>query len=418
LEGFIGVIAKLSRLLNVNLRWFLFAMILANIAGNMAYSMMSLYLVDLGASITQVGMVYTLASIVPILLQLLGGWISDTIGRLRAIAIGSAISVFGYILFFIAPSWQWVMIGLSIEYISSAFVGPSFAAYIAEQTEEANRGRVYGISRGLYMVVMVIGPGLGGMISQRLDFQWMMLVAFSFYAVATVVRIWMGLAVRFRPSREVRSLSIKRLVLDFKAILIILVSGGILTWIWITDAISDSTYNLIGDLLPIYMSRIGNLSVAEIGLLGSTWGVASIGGSFLGGWLTDKNNERTIIAGGFFLVSLALLVTILSRTISSFLLSRIIYGLGVGLLMPAWDSLISKVVEENKRGLAFGFFGTSLGILSLPMPWIGARMWDHFSPQTPFWIALAACVISIPITWLKFKLPDKTGEKITSEEPA
>ena len=36
-------------LLHANLRWFLLAMILANIAGQMGYSMMSLYLVDLGA---------------------------------------------------------------------------------------------------------------------------------------------------------------------------------------------------------------------------------------------------------------------------------------------------------------------------------------------------------------------------------
>jgi len=38
-------------LLNANLRWFLLAMILANIAGQMGYSMLSLYLIDLGADV-------------------------------------------------------------------------------------------------------------------------------------------------------------------------------------------------------------------------------------------------------------------------------------------------------------------------------------------------------------------------------
>lgn len=69
-------------LLNTNLRWFLLGMILANIAGQMAYSMLSLYLLDLGASVAQVGLVFTVASLVPTALQILGGWLSDTVGRL------------------------------------------------------------------------------------------------------------------------------------------------------------------------------------------------------------------------------------------------------------------------------------------------------------------------------------------------
>jgi nitric oxide reductase large subunit len=56
-------------------------------------------------------------------------------------------------------------------------------------------------------------------------------------------------------------------------------------------------------------------------------------------------------------------------------------------------------------GLAFGFFGTSLGLLSLPMPWIGAQLWERISPQTPFWIVLAASLISVIVAWMKFKLP-------------
>jgi predicted MFS family arabinose efflux permease len=79
--------------------------------------------------------------------------------------------------------------------------------------------------------------------------------------------------------------------------------------------------------------------------------------------------------------------------------------------MPSYNSLISKVVPEEKRGLAFGFFGTSLGILSLPMPWLGAQLWELLSPQAPFWIAAAACAITVPIAWKKFILPKMITEK-------
>jgi MFS family permease len=398
-------------LLNVNLRWFILAMILANIAGQMAYSMMSLYLISLGANVGQVGMVYTLASLIPIVLQIFGGWLSDTIGRLRAIAIGSGISVFGYLFFVISPSWQWVLLGLTVEYISSSFVAPSFSSYIAEQSDAANRGKVYGLSSGIYMVVTVIGPALAGFLAYRYNFRAMLLAAFGFYFLATLVRVWMAFSERFKASHKDGIPTLRGLTTQLKAIFILLTAGGVLTWVWITDAIGDTSFNLTANLFPIYLSKIGHLTVEQIGLLGSAWGLASIAGSFLGGWLVDKRSERTVLAGGFLLVAISLGVMMIARDQAVFLLSRLLNGLGEGILMPSYNSLISKVVPEEKRGLAFGFLGTSLGILSLPMPWIGARLWEGFTPQTPFWITAAFCLVTVPIAWFKFVLPKNTASE-------
>jgi MFS family permease len=396
---------KSFSLINVNLRWFMLAMILANIAGQMIYSMLSLYLIDLGASVGQVGLVFTIASLIPIILQIFGGWLSDTVGRLRAIAIGSAISVFGYLVFFISPSWEWVMLGLCVEFVSGSFVGPSFSAYIAEQSDEASRGRVYGITSGIYMVVTVIGPTLAGMLAYRMNFRFMFVIAFIFYLLATIVRIWMALSERFKPSRAPEKPTWNGLSIQLKAMFGLLFAGGILTWIWITDAIGDTAFNMIGELFPIYLSDVGKLTVEHIGLLGSAWGISSILASFLGGWLSDKWSERSIIASGFLLITFGLFAMVMSRSSVAFLGSRILDGFGSGLLMPSYNSLISKVVPENKRGLAFGFFGTSLGILSLPMPWIGAQLWEQFTPQVPFWVTAMVCAVTIPIAWVKFVQP-------------
>jgi MFS family permease len=376
----------------------------------MAYSMLSLYLIDLGASVVQVGVVFTVASLVPMILQIFGGWISDTIGRLRAIAVGSSIALIGYLFFIISPSWEWVMLGLGIEYVSNSFVGPSFGAYIAEQSDEASRGRVYGVSRGIYMVVTVIGPTLAGILAYRLNFRWMLLVAFIFYALATSVRIWMATNERFKPARQPEKPTWSGMTTQMKGVFALLVTGGILTWIWITDAIVDTSFMLISELFPIYLSEIGQLTIATIGFLGSAWGLASILGSFISGWLIDKRSERDTAAIGFALLSMGLVTMIITDDISVYLFSRILNGLGAGLLMPAYDSIISKVVPESKRGLAFGLFGTSLGILSLPMPWIGAQLWEAFTPQTPFTITAAACAIAIPIVCWKFILPNNKQE--------
>ena len=64
-------------LLNTNIRWFLAGMVLANIAWQMAFSTLSLYMLDLGEGVAQVGLIYTLASLVPMVLQIFGGWLSQ-----------------------------------------------------------------------------------------------------------------------------------------------------------------------------------------------------------------------------------------------------------------------------------------------------------------------------------------------------
>jgi MFS family permease len=392
-------------LLNANLRWFLLAMILANIAGQMGYSMLSLYLIDLGASVAQVGLVFTLASLVPTGLQILGGWFSDTIGRLRTIAIGSSVAVLGWLIFFVAPSWEWVLVGLCLDYVSNSVVGPSFSAYIAEQSSEAERGRVFGLTKSIFLIVTVIGPALGGFLAYRWGFRSMMLVAFVLFAAATGVRIWMGTARRFAPKRRAERPTLFRLKTQMGAMFALLVAGGILTWIWVTDAIGDTAFNLIGQLYPIYLSEVGRLNVQQIGWLNAAWGAATVLAAALAGWLVDKRSERTVIVGGFLIEALGLAVFLQASTLPAFLMAMVVFGLGAGCLTPAYDSLVSKVVPEERRGLAYGLFGTSLGLLSLPFPWIGAQLWERFGPQTPFWVTLAACIVSIPIVWFKFVLP-------------
>jgi MFS family permease len=143
------------------MRWFLFAMVLANVASNMYVMLMPVFLKELGATVTQVGMVFTLSSLVPLALQIFGGWISDSIGRLRAIAIGSIGGVVGQFLMVVSPTWQWMLLAISIANIARSFVAPSFGAFIAEQSTEETRGRVYGISETIFQVVSVVGPPVG-----------------------------------------------------------------------------------------------------------------------------------------------------------------------------------------------------------------------------------------------------------------
>jgi MFS family permease len=396
-------------LLTPLMRWFMLAMVLANIAGTMSPMLMPIYLTEMGASITQVGTVFTFTSIAILVLQIMGGWISDSIGRLRTIAIGSLGGIVGFAALILAPSWQWMLVALVVYQFPFALVGPSFSAFIAENSTEQNRGQVYGLTSTIYQVTGILGPPLGGFLAGAYGFKNMLLVAAGFYAVAAGLRIWMATTMRTPEEKGPAKLSIASFKTNMATMIGMILAGGVITWIFITDGVGDIAFRLSGELLPLYLEKIAGISIQQIGLLGSIHAIAAMFTPLLSGKLTDRYGERVPIVSGFLMIFGAFMIFLQAQVFSVFALSWIIFGLGGGLLGPAFQSLISKVVPSKLLGTFSGVFDSSRGFISLPAPWLGAQLWERFSPRLPFIITATASLIILPPVWLKFKVPDKAA---------
>ena len=408
---------KKKPLLSGLLILFLKAMVFANIGGSMYGSLMPLYLKDLDASITQIGLFFTLSQIVPLLLQILGGWVSDTLGRLRAIAIGSVFGVIGFIPLILADTWEWLLLAVAIGAVARSLVGPSFDAFIAEHSSEENRGRVFGISQAIFMIVSVVGPPLGGWMAGAYGFKIMLLAAGIFYFIATVMRLSMAREAARTATTKTDKLSFGGLRANLISMFGLIFSGGLITWMLVTDGLRDISFQFSENLFPVYMQEIGGLSLQQIGWVMSFFGIAMMLTTIPGGWLSDKAGERVGIALGMFFMScsLFLLVNIPQGAQWMYYLGWGLAGMGAGVSAPAYQSLISKAVPQKNRGMAFGLFSTSMGVVSLPAPWIGAQMWDRVGPTFPFTVTAIVLMLSIIPIWIKFKLP-KNEEQVTGEE--
>jgi MFS family permease len=389
------------------MRWFMLAMVLANIAGQMSPMLMPIYLTQLGASIGQVGLVFTLTSVVILVLQILGGWISDTIGRLRAIAIGSVGGIVGFIALLLAPSWQWMLVALAVYQFPFALVGPSFGAFIAENSTEENRGKVYGITGTIYQITGVVGPALGGLLVGAWGFKPMLLIAAVFYTAAAGLRIWMATTMRSPEEKRPDTLSLASFKTSMATMLSMLVGGGVITWILITDGVGDTASRLSNELQPLYLEKIASLSIQQIGLLGSIFAVATMFTPILSGKLSDRHGERVPILSGFLLIFAGYVVFLQASLYPVFISSWVLFGIGSGLLGPAYQSLISKVVPARMLGTFNGVFSSSVGFVSLPAPWIGAQLWEKFSPRLPFTVTAVASLVILPPIWFKFKAPKR-----------
>ncbi|MFH2103654.1 MAG: MFS transporter [Chloroflexota bacterium] len=411
---------KKAPLLTRTLIILLFSMIVANIGGNMFGPLLPLYVQELGADVTQIGVFFTLAMIAPLFFQILGGWLSDAIGRIQAISIGSLAGCAGYVMFVLAPSWGWLLLAMVGLSMASSFVGPSFQAFVAEESTEENRGRVFGIVQGAFLIVGVIGAPLGGILADQYGFRLMFAVAAGLYGIATVIRLLMARKIRqeeLAGDKPRSAPTFAHLKTSLAAIFGLIAAGGIVTWIFIADGVGDVTFSMVGNLFPVYMNNIAGLTKTQLGILGSIASIVTMAFITLGGILADKRGERVGIVLGNLLIGGAIFMMLNVSAYLGFIIAWGLLGLGQALVGPAYNSLISKVVPEKLRGTAFGLFSTSLGIISLPSPYIGAALWERYGPRVPFYVPLVAMTAMLPVIWVKFKLPKTNGHAAPAESP-
>ncbi len=395
---------------------FLGAMTLAEMSRTMTAVQIPVYLRELGADIGQIGLFFTISLIFPLVLRIFGGWLSDSFGRLRALTIGSAAGALTYAVYAFARTWEMALLGPAFLACATALIFPSYKAYIADLTTDSNRGRFFGITDAVIYCAWILGPPLGGWIGQTFGYRSMFLGAFgTFSSAALLFYLLHHNSPQLHPSTRVNWPSLKTSFLEMGGLIL---AGGLVTWILIVDGVRDIAFKLSFDLMPVFLSDIAGISKAEIGILDGLFGLAIVLSTYPAGILVDRVSERAGIVIGLAAMVLSRLIFAFSAAFGGFAISWILLGIGGGMLDPAGSSLIARGVPRHLRGIAYGLVATSLGIFSLPAPWIGSQIWNNVDPRAPFLLTVLLGLITIIPAWKKLVIPLAVPDGSTHIEPS
>lgn len=376
-------------------------MIVANTAGFMYTPLLPLYLASLGASVEQIGLFFTLQVLLSICFRILGGWISDHIGRLQTIAIGGVFGLVAMLGFTLAPTWGWVVLGALFNEIAGSLVGPSFQAYTAEKAPEGSTSSTFGWVNGLFFVCIIIGPLMGGFLVESYGYRSMLWVATGIYAVSTVIRLLMARG----SSWAVTALKPTLLLKDTRALLVLLLSGGLLLWLFITDGLADAGLQFALPFLPKFVTEVGGVSESAYTGLYAWTSVVTALSMWPCGRFADRFGERRSIALGTLLFGFIWWGTVFKPTPPIFVVVFTLAGIAQGFIMPAFSSLISKAVPRESLGMTWGVYMTALGVLAIPAPYIGGLLYDNVSPAAAFIVAGLCMVVAAPLALWKLRLP-------------
>ncbi|MBM3291312.1 MFS transporter [Candidatus Bathyarchaeota archaeon] len=376
----------------------------------------SLYLVEeLNTPITVIGLLSMIQMTGSILFQLPGGMLADKYGRKRVIVYGTSLRVFGALLLYAAPTWEWVVPGLIINAITAVY-NPAFSAIIADSMPRESRGSAFGAYRMFTSIPGIFMPYVSGYYLEVLgirDGVKIGLLLFSVAAaIATLVRA-RYLKETINESKQVKETQVEK----EEGLMEVMKKQSRTIWaMFSVSVISGFIMRMSASFLPIYAYNVIGLTTTQFGLLQSVASGISAPLYLVGGMLSDKFGRvpPILIARGCGpLDSLSLLLLRdYNQLFGVYATVGLIEGMGGGRIRgggfmggPAWEALMAELVLPKYRGRVNGFIASATGLLTFPASYLGGYIYDS-NPDLLLGLT-AIQLLVIPIIVLFVKEPKK-----------
>ena len=140
------------------------AMFLMGLGEELWKRYMPKYLEVLGAPVTAIGLYGTARDFLDGVYQYPGGWVADRYGRRQALLAVVSFAAIGYAIYWLAPSWPFVFVGLVFVMAWSSMASPTLFAVVGDALPRQRRAMGFTVQSILRRVPIVLAPTLGGLV--------------------------------------------------------------------------------------------------------------------------------------------------------------------------------------------------------------------------------------------------------------
>ncbi|MCW3992405.1 MAG: MFS transporter [Candidatus Bathyarchaeota archaeon] len=282
------------------------------IGGRMTWPFWPLYVLHLGGSYLQIGLISAVSSVLGLIPALLGGYLADNVGRKKMIYSMSALMALNGAIYFLAPSWEWLLIARSLDSIYGGLRHPAFNALLADSTNEETRALSYGLWQTVPPVFGFFSPYAIGVLMDRYGVltaqRWAYLILMATSALAAFIRFKFLTETLPPNSREGGSAVavVRDTLSDFKEtaravsrqVWILILMGGLFQFGASAGSIFMVTYAT---------EDVIRLSAAEWGLINTASTIVSMAVSVPFAVMADRYGRQKLVMASLSLKPLAIL---------------------------------------------------------------------------------------------------------------
>jgi multidrug resistance protein len=319
------------------------------------------------------------------------GKLSDRYGRRPVLLISIFGSALGYFLFGIGGA-LWVLFLSRLIDGFTAGNASTASAYIADVTPPQDRARNFGFIGMAYGLGFILGPTLGGLLSQ-ISLNAPAYAAGILSLLSAVVGYFI-LPESLPKERREKSLLRWSDLNPFASVFEMLrrpTVGGLL----LAQCLFFFVFNGNNNMLPVFLIEKFAVQPWQIALLFAVGGItmAVMQGGLVGP-LVKRFGEKPLAVNSLLLQALAAIGMVSLPVFWMQYPMAVINSLGTGLVWPTFGALLANSVSHDEQGKVSGV-GTALGsLMSVFGPlWAGAA-YDQIAPVAPFWIGAVIFVIA------------------------
>jgi DHA2 family multidrug resistance protein len=362
----------------------------------------------LGATQESVNWVLTSYIVAAAIALPIAGWLAEKVGRKRLLVLSVVGFTVASFLCAIAQSLPEMVVFRLLQGVTGAFLVPLAQATLFDINPPEKHASAMAMFGGGIMIGPILGPVLGGWLTDSFDWRWVFLVNVPVGALATVMLL------RYMPKSEITHrkfdlFGFAMLAVALASLQMLLERGqqndwfdSIETWIELGLCVSASwvfvTHTVLGGeplferrmfadrnfavgmifmvvtgvlllaglaLLPPLLQRLYGYSVLQSGILTAPRGVGTLISMLAAGRLVGKVDQRVLVGLGMFLMGWSLHIMTgfaLEQGPEPFIWSGIVQGLGLGLIFVPMQSLAFATLEPRLRTNAASLLNLSRNI--------------------------------------------------------
>jgi MFS family permease len=334
------------------------------------------YLDALGAPVTAIGLFGTCQDLLDGLYQYPGGWIGDRFGRRRALLLFVGLAAIGYGLYWWAPAWPFVFVGLGFAMAWSSMASPTLFAVIGDALPRERRALGFTVQSILRRIPIAVAPTLGGL-------------AIATYGVVGGVQLGLGLTVVLA---AVTLLAIRRVDIpvtpDAVPTNIVAVWRSLpvpLRWLLTSDIVVRTCEGLVDVFVVLYAINVVGISAPAFGVLVGIQAATAILSYLPGARVADRTGRKPFVIATFLAFAAFPVAVVLANDFATLVVAFVVGGLReVG--EPARKAMIVDLVRPSLRGRSVGLYYLIRSVAIAPAALVGGMLWS-VAPALPFWVA-------------------------------
>ncbi|WP_345111700.1 MFS transporter [Hymenobacter algoricola] len=371
--------------------------LLTDLASEMLYPVLPLYLRSIGFSVVLIGVLEGVAEATAGLSKGYFGQWSDRLGRrLPFVQWGYALSALSKPMLAVLATPWWVFAARTLDRLGKGLRSGARDALLTDETTPATRGRVFGFHRSLDTLGAVLGPAaaLLWLALRPGDYQRLFLLAFLPGLAAVVVTLLVREKPREPSPRPVRPFWATFSYWRQAPGAYRQVVGGLLVF-----ALFNSS-----DAFLLLLARQRGLPDATVIGLYIFYNLVYALAAFPAGHLADRFGPRRMLAGGLLVFAGVYAGAAVARELWVFGVLFGLYGLYAAATEGVSKAWVSTLCARPDTGAALGTFAGLSSLASLVASITAGLLWQWGGPGLTFGVAGAvAGAVALYVALIRLK---------------